>query len=306
MQNAAWKSTEKYNDTYRKIRELVLDEHVSDLDAYGFTIVPKEKVAPDKFLNRITETVLRVATERTGIEHQLDRNGNRGQYETNPHRDNQYLLFYLLMDDPVFEEWLLNPTMNTLARYLLDDAIQLSSMTSFVKWKGAWEESEPNEQPPATTMGLHTDGPGSSFGVLPQAYANVCNSAYCLTDYSRIDGCIAMVPGSHRWGRNPQPGEAEDQAVPVEAPAGSLIVWHGNTWHGSFPKQTDGLRLNVTSFMCNPALKTQELYREHVPQEMLDRNPSEFADILGINDPMGWKREGPDMSKWPGKRKVEV
>ena len=47
MQNAAWKSTEKYNDTYRKIRELELDEHVSDLDAYGFTIVPKEKVAPD-------------------------------------------------------------------------------------------------------------------------------------------------------------------------------------------------------------------------------------------------------------------
>ena len=96
MQNAAWKSTEKYNDTYRKIRELELDEHVSALDAYGFTIVPKEKVAPDKFLHRITETVLRVATERTGIEHQLDRNGNRGQYETNPHRDNQYLLFYFL------------------------------------------------------------------------------------------------------------------------------------------------------------------------------------------------------------------
>ena len=200
MQNAAWKSTEKYNNTYRKIRELDLDEHVSDLDAYGFTIVPKEKVAPEEFLQRITDTVLRVATERTGIEHQLERNGNRGQYETNPHRDNQYLLFYLLMDDPVFEEWLLNPTMNTLARYLLDDAIQLSSMTSFVKWKGAWEESEPNEQPPATTMGLHTDGPGSSFGVLPQAYANVCNSAYCLTDYTRIDGCIARatkpsVPG---------------------------------------------------------------------------------------------------------------
>ncbi len=298
MKVASWASTEKYNDTFQKVRELGLAEHVADLDNYGFTIVPKEKVAPEAFRKRITDVVLRVATERTGIEHQLDRNGNRGQYDTFPVRDNQYLLFYLLMEDRVFEEWLLNPAMITLARYLLDDAVQLSSMTSFVKWKGDWMPSAPDERPPATSIRLHTDGPGSSHGKLPQGYANVCNSAYCLTDYTRADGAIAMVPGSHRWARNPGPGEGEDMAIPIEAEAGSLIVWHGNTWHGSFPKQTEGLRLNVTSFMCNSALKTQEQYQRHVPQEMLDRNPPGFAQILGANDPMGWGKNGPDPDKF--------
>ena len=303
MEIEDWKSTENVNDLYRQIRELDLEQNVSELDAYGFTIVPPEKVATEAFRQRITDTVLRVAHERTGIEHLVDQNGNRGQYDTNPHTDNQYLLFYLLMEDRVFEEWLVNPTMLTLARYLMDDMVQLSSMSSFVKWIGAWKESEPGEQPPSGTMGLHSDSPGSALGVLPSNYTNVVNSAYCLTDYTRANGAIAMVPGSHRWARQPKLGEGEDQAIPVEAEAGSLIVWHGNTWHGAFPKQTDGLRLNVTTYMCNSALKTQEQYQGFVPQEMLDRNPPEFAELVGANDPMGWGKHGPDLEKFMQKNR---
>ena len=297
MDIADWESTDKYNATYRKIRELDLEQNAAELGAYGFTIVPKEKVATDGFRKRITEAVLRIATERTGIEHTLDENGNRGQYVTNPHTDNQYLLYYLLMEDLVFEEWLLNPVMITLARYLMDDTLQLSAMRSLVKWQGNWQESQPDEQPPTMSLGLHSDSAGSSRGTLPQGYANSCNSSYCLTDYSRADGAIAMVPGSHHWARQPRPGEGEDQAIPVEAPAGSLIVWHGNTWHGGFPKQTEGLRLNVNSYMCNSALKTQERYQRDVPQAMLDRNPPEFAELVGANDPMGWEMHGPTLRR---------
>ena len=45
------------------------------------------------------------------------------------------------------------------------------------------------------------------------------NSAYILTDYSKENGSIAMVPGSHRLGRLPYPGEGLKDMVPVEAPA---------------------------------------------------------------------------------------
>ena len=72
---------------------------------------------------------------------------------------------------------------------------------------------------------------------------DTCNSAWALTDYTPDNGPIAMVPGSHKYCRQPRLGEGEDMAVPVEAPEGSLIVWHGNTWHGAYPKKTDGLRL---------------------------------------------------------------
>ncbi|TDJ30469.1 MAG: hypothetical protein E2O59_02520 [Gammaproteobacteria bacterium] len=45
-----------------------------------------------------------------------------------------------------------------------------------------------------------------------------------------------MHPGSGR-------GNDRYAAVPVEAPRGSHIVFHGATVHGAYPKQTPGPRL---------------------------------------------------------------
>jgi ectoine hydroxylase-related dioxygenase (phytanoyl-CoA dioxygenase family) len=36
-------------------------------------------------------------------------------------------------------------------------------------------------------------------------------------------------------------------AVAVEAPAGSLIVFHGNTWHGALPRRRPGYRFTLIS-----------------------------------------------------------
>jgi len=129
-----------------------------------------------------------------------------------------------------------------------------------------------------------------------------------LTDYaSREDGPTVFVPGSHRWGRAPAPHETnfwewegEDrlyEPVPIEAKAGSLAVWGGNTWHGAFEKKTDGLRLNVTTYHCHRRLQNQENYQWRVTQEMLDRNPPEFARLVAADDHMGWDENGPDYSR---------
>ena len=75
-----------------------------------------------------------------------------------------------------------------------------------------------------------------------------------------------------------------------------MIAWHGNTWHGAYPKQTDGLRMNVTTYMCHKRIKTQEQRRD-VTQEMLDRNSPEFARLLGADDWMGFDETGPDFSR---------
>ena len=108
---------------------------------------------------------------------------------------------------------------------------------------------------------------------------------------------MAMVPGSHAWCRPPRSREGETDAVPVEAEAGSLVVWHGNTWHGAFEKKTDGLRLNVNSYFCHRSLKTEENYQWRVTPEMLDRNPRAFAKLVGADDVMGWDERGPDFSR---------
>ena len=285
MKFGKFKSTEGLNRTFNRIRELGLESHVTELNTYGFTVVPPEKVADREFFLNIRDTVLRICKERTGFEFQLDKNGEFGTYKAQPQSDGQFLLFYLLMADPIFEKWILNPTLYTLIDYLMGGQQQLSSLTSFVKWKGERQG-----------LGLHSDSPPDRDGHLP-ACSDVANAAYCLTDYTLENGAIAMVPGSHRYCRQPRPGEGENNAVPVEAEAGSLIAWHGNIWHGAFPKKTEGLRLNVTSYHCHRRLKTQEAYQWRVTQEMLDRNPTEFARLVAADDHMGWDERGPDYGR---------
>ena len=285
MQLGNFASTEAFNPTFNRINELGLQQHVVELDSYGFTVIPPDKVAPRAFLDRMRDTVLRLCEERTGIAFDVAQNGGFGDYKAQPQRDGQFLLFYLLMADRIFEEWVLNPTLYTMIDYLMRGQQQLSSLTSFVKWRAERD-----------SLGLHSDSPPDRDGRLP-ACSDVANAAYCLTDYTLANGAICMVPGSHLRCRQPAPSEGEDEAVPVEGEAGSLIVWHGNTWHGAFQKQTDGLRLNVTSYHCHRRLKTQENYQWRVTQEMLDRNPPEFARLVAADDTMGWDADGPDYSR---------
>ena len=272
-----------------QIKKLGLQNNINDLEIDGFTIIPPKKVASTQFLNKMRKTVLRICQERTGKKFDLNKNGQIGKYKAQPQTDRQFLLYYLLMADPIFEKWLLNPTLNTMMDYLMKGTQQLSSMTSFIKWQGEGY---------GETLGLHSDTrPSTPEGLIPNSWFDVSNSTYCLTNYTKENGAMAMVPGSHRLYRQPKPGEGVDKAVPVEAKAGSLIIFNGGIWHGAFPKKTEGLRLNVTSYFCHRKLKTQEAYQWRVTKEMLDRNPPRFATLVGADDEYGWDAKGPDYSR---------
>ncbi len=51
------------------IRELGLEPYVAELEQYGYTVIPPERVATPEFVERLRDAVLRVAHERTGVEH---------------------------------------------------------------------------------------------------------------------------------------------------------------------------------------------------------------------------------------------
>ncbi len=79
------------------------------------------------------------------------------------------------------------------------------------------------------------------------AYAQVANATWLLTGYDRDAGALSFWPGSHKFCRPATSRETTgvERFVPVTAPAGSLVVWHGNTWNGAFPRRTPGLRVNL-------------------------------------------------------------
>ena len=197
----------------------------------------------------------------------------------------------LLFRDPVFEDLRLNPRPLTLITYLLGQSCLLSSMTSHFKGPGEH-----------TMLGLHSDtGNGAPLPFAP--YSIVANLNYVMTDYSREGGCLGVVPGSHRLARQPIGDEqilgghrTNPDAIPIEVPAGSAVVWHGNLWHGSYPRQTPGIRMNLATYFCRKQLQTQERFREHVPAEVMERRGDHprFRSLMGLNTNYGWGEEGPD------------
>ena len=279
---------------WNDICELGLQSYVADLDAYGYTIIPPEIASPNGLADRMLEAMLDIAERRngerpdlkTGSTHahmqvqsmaapvKVGRPKSRMRGANADDRDSPVgdVMHSLLLENPVFEESLMNPVMLALATYLCGYNAVLSTMACWMKG--------PNE----TTFRLHTDNPMAS--PLTQQSV-VCQSTYWLTDFNRENGGTAIVPGSHKWCRHPigaecivpaNPGDfGNAQAVPVEGKAGSLIVWHGNLWHGAFNRRAPGLRVSVTNYMVRPYIRTLEDFIGKIPQETLDRNPTRFA-----------------------------
>ena len=273
---------------WNEIREHKLESHIAELDSQGYTVVPPGIVSSDDLSERMLDACLDVAERRNGKRPDLDGGTTHANFkglfaemidgsEDSPIGD---LMQSLVFEDQVFEKALMNPVLLTFASYLCGYSAILSSMGCFMKG--------PNK----SSFTLHTDTPMPS--PLPP-HSMVCNLTYVLTDFNKENGSTAFVPGSHKWCRGPELYESDPdknpKAVAVEAKAGSLIVWHGNTWHGAFNRTSEGLRVSVAVYMSRPYVRTQEGLVGEVPQEMLDRNHPRFGWILQQGISYGYKSQ---------------
>jgi ectoine hydroxylase-related dioxygenase (phytanoyl-CoA dioxygenase family) len=301
MRIGNWKNANPTAEHYGTLRELGLEPNVAELDAFGFTVVPPEKAGTPHLASQLLARLQVLSAERNGgVQPDLE----TGATHLNFRGPGGQSLFYLMAEGREFEAALMNPVVQAFARYMLGDALILSSASSTFKGPGK------------LPFFMHSDQP-----IHPIPRSLVCNVTYLLTDYSRENGALCFVPGSHLNMRQPlssenfgfggiDPREAMEEGaladaeraaiteapgiVPVEAPAGSLVVWHGNTWHGAYPRSAPGLRVNLVLFFCVPWLRPQEAYREYIPDEVLARNDDRFAALMGRNVHFGWQREGPD------------
>ena len=120
------------------------------------------------------------------------------------------------------------------------------------------------------------------------------NTNWILTDYTKDNGAFCIVPGSHKLCRHPKPGEGIEDAVPIEAEAGSVLVFHGNVWHGAFPRINSGLRLSVNAYYCGRHFRAQEDFHGRISEEMLARNNARFRALVNYDDPWGFTdKRGP-------------
>jgi len=276
--------TDPLKSTLDEIRALGLEPYIAEYEMQGYTVIPPQMVSTPEFIDLLRTTILDVAERRDGVRPDLAGATEQGDNAQGCQQ------FFLLFEDPVFQQAVVNPTMLALAHYALGRSAVLYNCVSLMKGPGG------------DGLALHAD----NLLVPPPypQYANNVNFTWCLTDYDFRNGGTCFVPGSHRYCRPPEPGEGYDERVVPEAPTGSLMMWHSNTWHGSVPRQTPGLRMNLVTTMCRSYVRPQEAMKERVTREILDANPKEFAQVVGHNVPYGYGAEGPDYStiaEWPGK-----
>lgn len=247
---------------YRELQQLGLESNVAELETFGFTVVPPEKVGPPELLKDVKKALEKVVEKRFG------KPNDKGDSWA----EKNDIMRYILWEDEIFEKLILNPAGLGLIQYLVGTNCIQSLCDGWVKGPGK------------NRTGIHCDWTDPSRRTFPPE-PNHANINYLVTDYSKELGSISYLPGSHKWRRMPSPQESndlKDQAYAIEAPAGSMLVWGDHTWHGSYPRTVPGERMMILMEYCRPRLQAQEPFRESVSQAALDRNPIRFSGLMDV------------------------
>jgi len=253
-----------------EIRELGLEANIADLETQGYTLLGPGEAAPIEFTNRLRDAIVRVADQEEAA--LKEGTGSPGSGTGTLHG-------FLVARDRIFEEVLTQPKPLTLATYLLGYRLKLSQCAGLVKDA----TSEP--------LFFHADHTRKIPAPWPSV-SQYCNVSWLLTEYTRENGALCVFPGSHKFchdvpERLRMAHDHEDVKL-IEAPAGSVIVWHGNLWHGAVPRTAPGKRVTLVLPHVRYAIQPQELFWASTTEEMIQRNPPRFASLMGLTAAWPW------------------
>jgi len=106
---------------------------------------------------------------------------------------------------------------------------------------------------------------------------------WAVTDFTADNGATVVIPGSHRWGDDRRPTEA-DELVSVAMPAGSVVFFAGTLWHGGGANRTnDQSRLAVTAQYCQPWLRPQEAFTLSTPPTIVKTVSEHIRRMIGYS-----------------------
>lgn len=272
-----------------EIKALGLETYVLQLEVDGLAVVPPEVhgVALER-IDAMVDLLLAKARDMVGCDFSLDRGPHAelefpadartlSAFSKETGQPTQFLIQRLASYHRVFRDLAINPVAVALIRHMIGPkATRFSSHNSFVKWQGDFGYG--------SSLGLHAD---QTAVPLPWGRrALTANTNWCLTDYTLDGGALAYVPGSHRTGTRPVQPQAASQAVPVEAPKGSIIVFHGATWHGAFPRKIPGMRISIANYYRHMMITSQEDIKGKFDRSLAEDcdDPDLFRQLAGFAD----------------------
>ncbi len=218
-----------------------LENAIYELDLYGFTVV--EQVLTPEQIEALRKSLIRL-NEEVGEE--------RGGEGSCSHVSNLPTL------DPVFFPVIDHPRILPILEHYLEPTLILGSLNSRIV------------RPGDGNQGFHSDIPPE---MLNMASPVMMNTVWMLDDFSPTNGGTRVVPGTHKSGLgHPAPGVEVKYYVQPSAPAGSVLVFNGQCWHGGGANNS---RANRHALFAH--YRKRMLMFQYDPHE---RFPVEWFDLL--------------------------
>jgi ectoine hydroxylase-related dioxygenase (phytanoyl-CoA dioxygenase family) len=242
-----------------------LAQGLRDIERFGMAIVPQ--VLSGATLARTREALYRAA--------ESDRSrGRESKFSLDyEHDSTNQRVWNVLSRDPLFEDMAFHRIAVDYVKAVLGWPALLGNISANITGPGGGE------------MVLHAD---QIFVPEPwSAEPQGLNVAWCLDDFTEENGATRFVPGSHRLNRAPREDEADVATVPIEAEAGSVVVFESRVWHKTGHNRTkDETRAGVFGWYTKPIYRAQENWFLSLKPEIA-RFASEEALVL-----LGYKAEG--------------
>ena len=231
--------------------------HHQQLTDEGYTIV-EDAIEPE-----LVETL---ADDVARLEASLHRQPADNRFEGN----RTTRTYNLLAHGDIWQQVPTHPVVLELVTGVLGEGCLVSSLASI------------SLAPGETAQVIHAD---DQIQPLAKPHvATVCNSMWALTDFTEANGATRLVPGSHRW-QNPDYYGGDDgiETIPAEMPKGSVLVWHGSTWHGGGANVTDDeVRIGVAMNYCAGFIRQQENQQLGIPPEIMATFSPQLRQLCGL------------------------
>jgi ectoine hydroxylase-related dioxygenase (phytanoyl-CoA dioxygenase family) len=174
------------------------------------------------------------------------------------------VLRLMLKYHPHFFEFLALPEVLAIVDTTVSETAILHLQNGFVL-----PSFPPGVGPSVFQMRFHMDFPR----VLNGFVASV-NVLFAIDDFRRDNGATLVVPGTHQRLVPPSAEDCLVQAVPIECPAGSMLVFDSTLWHAAGPNHSGRDRFAINHQFTRSYIKQQIDYvRALGPAVVLAQKP---------------------------------
>jgi len=237
-----------------------LDDTLDRLRLAGFAVVDDVLDAP--FLERARRAMRRVQQEivsTVGAE-RLTRANELG------------VLRLMLQFDEMFFELLEVPELLTVVDRTVSDTAILHLQNGFIL--PSFEVA--GGQPAIFQNTYHQDFPRVLNG-----YVASVNVLFAIDAFSRDNGATWVVPGSHQRLEAPSREYMSRHGIPVECPAGSMIVFDSTLWHAAGANTSGTDRLAINHQFTRSFIKQQIDYVRALGADEVLAHPPRTQQLLG-------------------------